>query len=385
MTHADTLVVGGGIIGLATAFRARVSGLSVTLLDPSPAQGTSRVAAGMLAPVSELHYGEEHLLEMNIASAQLYPSFVAELEDASGRNVGYRRCGTLIVAVDPGDKDILVELCDYQRSFGLEATWLDSRDCRSEEPFLAPRIQGGILASSDHQVDTRKLLDALLAAVINAGVRVLHEPAAELLVQHDRIEGVRLENDDTLRAASVVLAAGCWSGTLAGIPSRLAPPVRPVKGQILRLRGPADATYLTHTLRGVVNGSPVYIVPRADGRMVVGATSEERGFDTAVTAGAVHDILRDARQLLPQINELELIEVKAGLRPGSPDNAPLVGDSGLDGLVFATGHQRNGILLTPLTAYAVVSCLTSETQSDASITNMLEYCSPARMNLAMKP
>lgn len=379
-------MVGGGVIGLATAWKAATRGLSVTLVDPAPAQATSRVAAGMLAPVSELHYGEERLLELNIASARRYPAFVAELEEAAGRAVGYRRCGTLIVAADAGDRDQLLELCDYQRSFGLESGWLSSRDCREEEPFLSPRVQGGILAADDHQVDTRHLLGALLAATITAGVRVLHQRAERIIVSRSgRAEGAVIESGGRLLADRTVLAAGCWSGTLSGIPSHAACPVRPVKGQILRLKGPSDKEYLRHTVRGIVNGSPVYIVPRGDGRMVVGATSEERGFDTSVTAGAIYDILRDARQLFPQVAELELVEARAGLRPGTPDNRPFAGESGLDGLLLATGHQRNGVLLTPLTADTIVSCLTGEDGDDPAVASMLDYCAPSRAHPALAP
>ena len=383
VASADTLVVGGGIIGLATAWKAASRGLSVALIDPSPGQGTSRVAAGMLAPVSELHYGEERLLELNIASAQRYPQFVAELEDAAGRSVGYRRCGTLIVAAEAGDKDQLTELCDYQRSFGLASSWLGSRECRAEVPFISPAIQGGILAADDHQVDTRKLLGALLAATINAGVRVLHQRAERIIVSRSGCaEGAVLESGGRLLAGTTVLAAGCWSGAIGEIPPHAACPIRPVKGQILRLKGPLNTEYLRHTIRGVVNGSPVYLVPRADGRIVVGATSEERGFDTTVTAGAVHDILRDARQLFPQVTELELVEARSGLRPGTPDNRPFAGESGLAGLLFATGHQRNGVLLTPLTADTIVSCLTADAPEDPAVANMLDYCSPARAHPA---
>ena len=353
----DVVIVGGGCIGLGTAWRAARAGLRVTLADPHPGAGASWAAAGMLAPVTEVHYGEEDLLRLNLTSAARYPSFVAELEREAETTVGYRRCGTLFVAADSGDRAVLEELHQFQQSLGLEVHVLSGRECRSLEPMLAPGIRGGILAPGDHQVDNRRLAPALVTAAMRRGVAIRRTAVVEVVVTDGRASGVRLEGGEVLDAGTVVLAAGCWSGSIPGPPTGALPALRPVKGQIVHLRGPAHPPFLSRNLRGVAQGSQVYLVPRQDGRVVLGATVEEKGYDTAITAEAVYTLLRDAHQLLPGVLELELAETHAGLRPASIDNAPLLGPSSLPGLVIATGHYRNGVLLTPVTADAMATYL----------------------------
>jgi glycine oxidase len=376
MTHQpppDAVVVGGGVIGLGIAWRAALAGMTVTVVDEAPGQGASWAAAGMLAPVTEAHYGERPLLALNLAAAARWPTFAAEVEEASGLPVGYRPGGTLAVARDADDNAALEDLYQFQLRHGLEVERLRSRECRQLEPGLAPSIRGGVLAAGDHQVDNRALVEALLVACQRAGVRMVTARVAELAVEGDRVTGVILAGvggdvgggplaagpthsrpaGETLPAGVVVLAAGCWSGGLGGLAAEALPPVRPVKGQLLYLRGPADQPLCFRNVRGL----EVYVVPRGDGRVVVGATVEEQGFDTTVTAGAVHDLLRAALELLPDVAELELAETVVGLRPGSPDNAPMLGPAGPDGLVVATGHYRNGILLTPVTADAIAELL----------------------------
>jgi glycine oxidase len=349
----DVVVVGGGVIGLGIAWRAAQAGMAVTVVDPSPGRGASWAAAGMLAPVTEVHYGEQALLRLNLAAADRWPGFAAELEEAAGRRIGYRRCGTLTVARDTDDNAAIEDLYRFQLRCGLEVERLRSRDCRRLEPGLAPSVRGGVLAPGDHQVDNRAMAGALLTACERAGVRLLAGRASGLRLDGERVTGVTVAGEASLAAATVVLAAGCWSRELGGVPTELLPPVRPVKGQLLQLRGPAADPLCRRNVRGL----EVYVVPRADGRVVVGATVEEQGFDTRVTAGAVHDLLLAAFELLPDVTELELVETVAGLRPGSPDNAPLLGPAGVDGLVVATGHYRNGILLAPVTAEAVAELL----------------------------
>jgi glycine oxidase len=350
---ADVVVVGGGAIGLAVAWRAAQAGMAVTVVDDAPGRGASWAAAGMLAPVTEVHYGERPLLDLNLASAARWPSFAAELEEAGGRPVGYRPGGTLAVARDADDNAALEDLFQFQLRCGLEVERLRSRECRQLEPGLAPGIRGGVLAAGDHQVDNRALVEALLAACGRAGVRLVEGHVAELAVEGGRVTGVVLVGGERQAAGTVVLAAGCWSGRVGGLAAEVLPPVRPVKGQLLYLRGPADRPLCSRNVRGL----EVYVVPRGDGRVVVGATVEEQGFDTQVTAGAVHDLLRAALELLPDVAELELAETVVGLRPGSPDNAPMLGPAGPGGLVVATGHYRNGILLTPVTADAIAELL----------------------------
>ncbi|MFJ2439752.1 glycine oxidase ThiO [Streptomyces sp. NPDC087658] len=359
-TAPDVLVVGGGIIGLVTAWRAAQRGLSTAVADPDPGGGAARVAAGMLAAVTELHYGERTLLGLNLASAARYPAFVAELEAASGLDTGYRACGTLAVALDTDDRAELRDLHALQRRSGLASEWLTGRECRRLEPMLAPAVRGGLRVDGDHQIDPRRLATALLAACARAGV-VFHRVRADrLTVAGDRATGAVLADGRALTAGQTVLAAGSLSGGFPGVPQEVLPPVRPVKGQILRLTVPRPyAPFLSRTVRAVVRGSHVYLVPRENGELIVGATSEELGWDTTVTAGGVYQLLRDAHELVPGITELPLTETLAGLRPCSPDNAPLLGPTALPGLQLATGHYRNGVLLTPVTGDALATALTT--------------------------
>ncbi|NEB01679.1 glycine oxidase ThiO [Streptomyces sp. SID13726] len=357
---SDVLVVGGGIIGLVTAWRAAQRGLATAVVDPEPGGGAAQVAAGMLAAVTELHYGEQTLLGLNLASAGRYPGFAAELTDLTGLDLGYRRCGTLAVALDADDRAHLRELHALQRQSGLDSEWLSGRECRRLEPMLAPGVRGGLRVDGDHQVDPRRLTRALLAACERAGVVFHHTWAEGLRVVRDRAAGVTTADGDDLGADQVVLAGGSLSGRLKGVPEDVLPPVRPVKGQVLRLTVPPRyAPFLSRTVRAVVRGSHVYLVPRENGELVIGATSEELGWDTTVTAGGVYELLRDAHELVPGITELPLTETRAGLRPGSPDNAPLLGPTDLPGLLLATGHYRNGVLLTPVTGDALAHALTT--------------------------
>ncbi len=356
---ADVLVVGGGIIGLVTAWRAAQAGLATTVVDPDPGGGAARVAAGMLAAVTELHHGEQMLLDLNLASARRYPDFAAELSDCTGQDLGYRRCGTLAVALDADDRAHLRELHALHERSGLDSQWLTGRECRRLEPMLAPGVRGGLRVDGDHQIDPRRLASALLTACERAGVTLHRAWAERLVVTGDRATGVVTADGGGLGAGQVVLAGGSWSGRLAGVPAEVLPPVRPVKGQVLRLTMPdRPEAFLSRTVRAVVRGSHVYLVPRESGELVIGATSEEMGWDTTVTAGGVYELLRDAHELVPGLTELPLTETLAGLRPGSPDNAPLLGPTRLDGLLLATGHHRNGVLLTPVTGDAMARVLT---------------------------
>jgi glycine oxidase len=345
----DAVIVGGGVIGLSCAWRAARRGARIAVVERSrPPAGATRVAAGMLAPVGELAFGEPELLKMTLAAAEIYPSFVADLEQASGISTGYRRDGALHVALDRDEAAALRRVHELQRSLGLGAEWLPPRRCRELEPGLTPSFNGGVHAPDEASVDPRALAAALLGALeAENAVELLTGTGVEAaLFDSERIAGVRTDRGEELRAAAVVLAAGAWSSQAEWLPEPARPPVRPVKGQILELR----ARDGTAPCRRIVASERVYLVPRPDGRLIAGATVEEQGFDTAVTAGGVHELLREAYRLLPEVAEMELVEAAAGLRPGTPDNLPLVGASGLDGLLWATGHYRNGILLAPLTA-----------------------------------
>jgi glycine oxidase len=356
----DVLVVGGGIIGLVTAWRAAQHGLRTAVADPSPGGGAAQVAAGMLAAVTELQYGEQTLLDLNLASARRYPDFAEELSQTTGLDLGYRACGTLAVALDADDRAALRELHAFQRSLGLQAEWLSGRECRRLEPMLAPGVRGGLRVDGDHQIDPRRLSKALLSAAQSVGVAFHRDLIERITVVRGRATGAVLRGGTTICAGQVVLAAGSRSGGVEGLPEQLLPPVRPVKGQVLRLRVPdAFAPFLSRTVRAVVRGGHIYLVPRENGELVVGATSEECGWDTTVTAGGVYELLRDAHELVPGITELPLAETLAGLRPCSPDNAPILGPTELPGLVLATGHHRNGVLLTPVTGDVMAEVLTT--------------------------
>ncbi|MEV2278881.1 glycine oxidase ThiO [Nocardiopsis sp. NPDC049922] len=360
------VVVGGGLVGRVTAWRAAQRGLSVTLVEPDPvgrptrARASSVVAAGMLTPATEAAFGEERLVELGVRSTGMYPDFVAELERASGVRVGYHTTGTLLVAFDRDDLAVLSDLQDLQRRIGVAGERLTSRECRRLEPMLAPSVRGGLHAPDDHSVDPRMVLRALAVAGVRAGV-------AELA---DRVEevtdggpggaplGVRLADGDVLPTDQVVLAAGCWNDRIT-VPEPVVPHLRPVKGQLLRMRPPAgEPPIVGRTVRGLVRGFPVYLVPREDGEVIVGATQEELGYDTALTAGGLWRVLRDARELVPGVTELEVTETCVGLRPGSPDNEPLLGPTRIPGVHLAGGHYRHGVLLTPVTGEVMAEALT---------------------------
>jgi len=306
----------------------------------------------MLAPVSEAQLGEPELLALGIASWRRYPEFIAELESLAGFGTGYARCGSLMVARDADDLALLDRELRVRQQMRLQVERITAAACRELEPSLAPSIRAGMFAADDHSVDPRRLLRALLAACTASGVVLLPERAR--LVIDDRVRGVMIRGT-RYDATSVVIAAGAETGRVEGLPEHLRGLVRPVKGQILRL-AQAEPTLLRHIIRGAEG----YIVPRADGEVVVGATVEERGFDEQITAGAVHQLLRHACELVPDAAELRFVEVSAGLRPGTRDNAPLIGRTDVDGLLMAAGHHRNGILLAPVTADSVSALATGD-------------------------
>ena len=354
-TRYDAVVIGAGLIGLSCAWRARKRGLSVLVVDreDAPGAGTSDVAAGMLAPVTEADFGEEGPLRLNMLARERWPGFAAELEEVTGLPTGYRDSGALVVAADRDDAEALRRLHELHVSLGLGSEWLPPSRCRTLEPGLSPRIAGGILAPQDGSADPRATVRALAEAVDEV------ELATEVeAIEHNgtTVTGVRTSNG-TIDCDRVVVAAGPWSASLAPVGD--GPPVRPVKGQILELR---TRGAIPDPFERVLRTPRCYLVSRGDGRVVLGATVEEQGFDTAVTADGVFRLLEAAWEVLPEIGELELVGAKAGLRPGTPDNRPIVGaDPELSGLIWATGHWRNGVLLAPVTGDAVAALLAGET------------------------
>ncbi|MFZ0089185.1 MAG: glycine oxidase ThiO [Solirubrobacteraceae bacterium] len=353
---ADAVVIGAGAVGLAIAWRAAARGLRVVVLDRGRVGGgTSHYAAGMLAPVAEMTPGEEPLLHLGLRSAAAYPRFIAELAEAApGIDVGYTRCGTLLVARDADEAQALERELDLRMGLGLPVARLRPSEARRREPGLAPVLRLALDVPDDHAVDPRALLPALAAAVRGAGGEIREGTrAAGIELASGRVHGVLLANGSSLRTDQVVIAAGVWSGELGGLPDCARVPVRPVKGQIMRLHDPAGPGLLARVIRM----GPTYITPRGDGRYVIGATSEERGFDTTVTAGAAFELLRDASELVPGVSELVVDEFAAGLRPGTPDNLPAIGAATVAGVHWATGHRRGGILLAPITAELVAGAL----------------------------
>ena len=354
----DALVVGAGVIGLACAADAARRGLRVAVLERDrPAAGATGVAAGMLAPVGEASWGEEPLLELNLASARRWPAFAAELEAESRAQIGFEVQGALHVALDRDEVEELRRRHSLHQRLGLDTSWLRPSECRRLERGLSTACAGGIHARQEASVDPQALATALQRALAARGGEI-HQGAevTDAETEGGALRALVTSDGRRFEAPAVVLAAGCWSGEARWLPEAAVPATRPVKGEVLTLRGSAAAPVCER----ILVGERVYMVPRADGRLVVGATVEERGFDATVTAGGVHELLREAYRTLPEVAELELAQAAAGLRPGTPDNAPLIGPGAIDGLLVATGHYRNGVLLAPITAQCVGALLAGE-------------------------
>jgi glycine oxidase len=374
----DVAIAGGGAIGMACAWRAAERGLRTVVLDAGDA-GAWQVAAGMLAPVTEAEPGEAALLELGLRSARGFEAFCAALDDP-----GYRATGTLVVARDRDEAEALERQLAFRRELGLAVERLRPSQARRAEPALAPTVRLALDVPGDHSVDPRRLVAALASAFERAGGTYRRARVAHLVTDSDsgagspaaagngeraagdgeraagdgeRAVGLRLAGGEVVRADQVVLATGAAQIEL---PEHARVPVRPVKGQVLRLRDPRGPGLVDRTIRG----AEAYLVPRADGGCVLGATMEERGWDTAPTAGGVYELLRDMSELVPGVLELEIEELRAGLRPATPDNLPAIGPGAIDGLIWATGHYRNGILLAPVTAELVAGVLTGEPLPD---------------------
>ncbi|MCU1648977.1 MAG: glycine oxidase ThiO [Pseudonocardia sp.] len=364
-------VVGAGVIGLSCAWRAAEAGWAVELVDPAPGSGSSWVAGGMLAPVTEAWPGEEDLLELGADSLGRWPAFAAALAEAAGTPAGLRTEGTVVVAAGAGDRAELDDLAGYLAKVGREVGVLSARELRRLEPAIGPDVRGGLSVPGDLAVDNRVLLGALRAAADRAGVRFVEAGARAVTA-----DGVELADGRRVPADAVLVAAGAHSAALHPALDGL---VRPVKGEILRLRHrPGALPPPSRTVRAVVDGRPVYAVPRDGGGLVIGATQYETGFDTEPTVGGVRDLLRDAERVLPGVAEYALVEVTAGLRPGTPDNLPLIGSlggsAGAAGPLVATGHGRNGMLLAPITVAAVLALLAGEPVPAAAL-----VADPARL------
>ena len=360
----NVAIIGAGVIGLGIAWRLAMRGVPVTVFDKGACgAGASHAAAGMLAACAEAEPGEEALVTLGRASQARWPAFAAELKQASGVDVGLRPEGTLVVALTSDDQARLSHQLVFQQKLGLPLQWITAAETRRREPHLAGKLAGAVFSPEDTQVDNRKLAAALRIAAEAAGAGISEHQAVKTISNDaGRVDGIVLADGRKVAADVVVLAAGAWSRSIEGLAPELRPPVRPIKGQMLALRMDPTAPLLTH----VVWAPGAYLVPRLDGRLLVGATVEEKGYDTSLTAGGILTLLEAAWRVVPAVEELPIDEMWVGHRPGSRDDAPILGTGLIDGLIYATGHHRNGILLTPITADAIAE-LVFEGAADPAI------------------
>ena len=359
MVQKRVLIVGGGAIGLAIGWRLARAGCAVALFDRGRVgRSASWASAGMLSPLSEVQFEEEDLLHLGLKGLAVYPEFVGELEADTGCCVGYRRDGVLLVGITQDDLEYLKFRYRYQRDLGLSVTYLSGDEAREREPHLSAQVSAAVWCPGDHQVDNRRLVMALKKGLVAAGGEVFEEMGVdELLIDGPRVRGVRV-GEEVFEGDTVVLASGCWSRLIPGLPDCAKPPVRPVRGQIMRLAMTEDFALKTMVWYSRVATSTVaYLVPKDNGHLVLGATSEEMGFDEDVTAGGMFELLRAAWEVVPGVYDLPLVESAAGLRPGSRDDAPILGKTPIEGLIMATGHYRKGILLMPLTALSIAEVI----------------------------
>ncbi|MGD0315041.1 MAG: glycine oxidase ThiO [Xanthobacteraceae bacterium] len=367
-------IIGAGVVGLGIAWRL-AGRAAVTVFDRGKAgSGASHAAAGMLAACCEAEPGEEALIALGRESQARWPAFAEELLRTSGIDVELRREGILHLALTADDQAEIAQRLEFHRRLDLPLEWLSAAATRAREPHLAGKIAGALFSPEDHQVDNRKLVQALRVAAEAAGATICeHRPVKEIVVQGGRAKGVLLQDQTVAAADIVVLAAGAWSRGIAGLPPDGRPPVRPLKGQMLTLRMDAAAPLISH----VVWAPGAYMVPRRDGRLIVGATVEEKGFDETITAGGVLALLEAAWRAVPAVEELPIEEMCVGHRPGSRDDAPILGRGPLEGLFYATGHHRNGILLAPVTADAMARLILDDMVEPAIKPFCLERFLPA--------
>jgi glycine oxidase len=374
----DVIVVGGGLIGLATAWRLVQQGLRVQVVersrDSAAAGSASEAAGGMLAPSAELQFEEVDLYRFQRESADRWPAFARELEAAAGMSVDYRDEGTLMVAADRDDAEAYRRLYRFQRESGVPVEWLTPSDALDLEPFLSPRIAGAIHAPGDHGVDNHLVLEALRRVLAGSGSAEVLFGDEVVAVEPDGDQpAVRTASGRRLAARAVILAAGAWIRAVEGLPRPV--PVRPVKGQMLSLamEAPFGLRHIIRTPRG-------YLVPKSSGKLVVGATSEEMGFDTRVTGGGLYRLLENAVEVVPGVEELELIDSWAGLRPASRDHRPLLGFGFAPGIALATGHFRHGVLLTAITADELAEDVIAQLGGRSPSSEWLRPFSPARLS-----
>lgn len=363
------VIVGGGVIGLAAGWRLARRGCSVTVFDRDAAgRAASWVAGGMVAPLAEVGFEDDAFLDLGRESVGRYKSFLAELCADGGADLALQDNGILMAGFHRDDTEQIRRLFDFRLELGLPVEWMNGAEAREFEPLLSPRVTAAMWIPGDCIVDNRALVAALRAALVARGGTVRDEtPVERVVVEGDRARGV-IAGGERIEADWVVIAAGAWSARIDGIPEEFVPPVRPIKGQILELRAD-ESCPLTRAVRA----PDVYLVPKPDGRILVGASQEEMGFDETPTAGAVWKLLERGWEAVPSIYDLELLGVRVGLRPGTRDNYPIIGRTALGGLAMATGHFRHGILLAPVTGDAICDALL-----DNTVTELLQPFAPSR-------
>lgn len=344
---ADVAVIGAGVIGLSIAWRLARRGLDVAVFERAAAgAGASLAATGMLAAAAEHEPGGQEFLALALESQRQWPQFRLALEAQAGLAIDYRDCGTLVVALARDEVERLRFRYELHRRCGLATRWLNGGEVRALEPQLRPSVAAGLLCPDDHQVDPRRVMAALRAALLAAGGRLVEQCAvAALDIAGGRARGV-VTAAGTCRAPRIVVAAGAWSGAVA--PAGVVIPVHPLRGQAL-----AVTTAPGTALARMIWTEQIHLAPKGDGRLIVGATVEECGFDDAVTAGGLYALLEGARRAFPAIEDMPIEAVWTGFRPSSIDDAPILGETPIAGLVIATGHHRNGYLLAPATAHAI--------------------------------
>lgn len=360
MKMSKIIIIGGGVIGLSVGWQLLRKGFDVEIIEQGEAgKSAGWASAGMLAPEAELGFEEIELFHLCKKSFDLYPKFIEELEEDSGIHVHIDKSGSLMVGLDRDDNERLRRIYTFREQVNMPVTWLSGSEARELEPLLSPKCSGAIWIAEDAQVDNREMLRALKKAIINKGGKITEFTKVDsVIIEGGKVKGVKTEKTDVV-SDGVVVSAGAWSKQIKGIPEELKPPVRPVKGQIISLK--MDENY---KLEHMVRAPDVYILPKHDGRIILGASSEEMGFDTNPTAGEVYKLLERGWEAMPSIYDLPIVSIDVGLRPGSRDHEPIIGGCSAEGLFFATGHFRHGILLTPVTAYELAEQISSGNESE---------------------
>jgi len=346
------LIIGGGIIGLSIAWRLIGIGKKVVVVDKrNLGKEASWAAAGMLSGRLDLKPSEKQLLPIFEKSHHAWPKFAKELENKSGKRIGYRKEGTLMIACDINEEQKLKNNYNFLKNNNIDVSWLSGNKIREKEPYVSNNVLSGFFSPEDHHVNNRYILDALITILKKNKNNCIFKENTEvekIITDKDQVIGVQTRNE-TIKTKEIIICSGAWTNKIKNIEIKEVP-IRPVKGQMVCLKMPKNTSLLKHILWR----ENVYLVPRDNSDLIIGATEEEMGFDKSLTAGGIYNLLKIAREVLPAIENLSIVESWAGLRPATRDEAPIIGPSKkIKGLIYATGHHRNGILLAPLTSNVI--------------------------------